>query len=118
YAEGFARLLARKTEPRGLPGVKIFMTGATGYLGSQLLQRLSSNGHEITALVRSEKGARDFPSGVSLVQAKIEDPASYRNALPQQDVFLHIAALVKMWVRDRAQFDRVNVEALESAIQA
>jgi NAD+-dependent farnesol dehydrogenase len=98
--------------------MKIFMTGATGYLGLQLLKRLSSNGHQITALVRSKTGAKDFPSGVSLVEGKIEDPGSYRDALPGQDVFLHIAALVKMWVRDRKQFDRVNVEALESAIQA
>ena len=33
-------------------------------------------------------------------------------------LFLHVAALVKMWAPDSAQFDRVNVEATENAIHA
>jgi NAD+-dependent farnesol dehydrogenase len=97
--------------------MKIFLTGGTGYLGYQLLQRLSANGHEITALVRSQKSASNFPLEVKPVHGRIEDPETYKRALDGQDAFVHIAALVKMWVRDRKQFDRVNVEALENAIR-
>src|SRR5262245_40180721 len=97
--------------------MRIFLTGGTGYLGGRLLQRLAANGHDVTALVRTQKTAADFPPSVSIIQGTIENPESYKSALAGKDVFVHLAALVKMWVRDRKQFDRVNVEALENAIR-
>ena len=52
-----------------------------------------------------------------IVKGEIESPVTYQSALRDQDVFVHIAALVKMWARDSAQFDRVNVDATEKAIR-
>jgi len=98
--------------------MRIFLTGATGFLGQELLKALHSRNHQITALVRSPEKASVFPAGVHTVHGKIEDLANYRKALAGQDVFVHIAALVKMWARDRKQFDRVNVESLENAVRA
>jgi len=97
--------------------MKIFLTGATGFLGGQLLSALHQRQHEITALARSPQKA-SFPTGVKIVQGSIEDTDSFRAALKGQDVFVNVAALVKMWVRDRSQFDRVNVEAVGNAIRA
>src|SRR4030095_392982 len=55
---------------------------------------------------------------VKVVKGEMENPDSFRIHLKGQDVFINIAALVKMWVRDSKQFDRVNVEAVENAIRA
>lgn len=98
--------------------MKIFLTGGTGFLGQELLKELQSRGHDLTALVRDPRRAAAFPEQVKLVQGAIEDLSSYRAALGNQDVFVHVAALVKMWARDRKQFDRVNVEATENALLA
>jgi len=98
--------------------MRIFLTGATGFLGQELLKALHSRNHQVTALVRTLEKASVFPPGVQSVQGKIEDLAGYREALTGQDVFVHVAALVKMWVRDRAEFDRINVESLEKAVRA
>jgi len=98
--------------------MRIFLTGATGFLGQELLKALFSRNHQLTALARSPEKAAAFPSGVQIVKGKVEDPAGYREALAGQDVFVHIAALVKMWVRDRRQFDLINVESLQNAIRA
>lgn len=97
--------------------MKIFITGATGFLGNEVLKALHSRKHTITALVRTPQRAK-FPEDVKIVPGAVEQTDAYRDALKDQDVFLHIAALVKMWVRDRKDFDRVNVDALENAIQA
>ncbi len=97
--------------------MNIFITGATGFLGRQVLQALHARGHRLTALVRSP-GKVTFPEGVLIAPGAVEDLGSYRDSLNGQDVFVHLAALVKMWVRDSSQFDRVNVEALENAIRA
>jgi farnesol dehydrogenase len=98
--------------------MRIFLTGATGFLGHELLQGLHARNHEITALVRSPERAAGFPAGVRRVQGSIEKPESYRRALAGHDVLVHAAALVKMWRRDRRDFDRVNVEGTEKAIRA
>ena len=97
--------------------MKIFLTGGTGFLGNELLKELQSRNHDLTALVRNPAKS-SLPPSVKLVAGSIEDLNSYRSALQNQDAFVHIAALVKMWVRDRKQFDRVNVEATENALQA
>lgn len=96
--------------------MKIFMTGATGFLGNELLKKLHERGHSITTLVRSPEKI-SFPEGVKVIKGEVESPVTYKSALQDHDVFVHIAALVKMWVRDSAQFDRVNVEATENAIR-
>jgi farnesol dehydrogenase len=98
--------------------MRVFLTGATGFLGHELLEGLHARKHEITALVRSPERAAGFPAGVRQVQGSIEDPESYRGALAGHDVLVHAAALVKMWRRDRRDFDRVNVEGTETIIRA
>ena len=98
--------------------MKIFLTGATGFLGQELLKELHSRNHQITTLVRTLEKAASFPSGIQSVRGRIEDLNTYRDTLRGQDVFVHTAALVKMWVRDRKEFDRVNVDALENAVRA
>jgi len=98
--------------------MKVFTTGATGFLGNEALKTLHARQHSLTALVRSPQRAAGFPAEVRLVPGAIEKTDSYRDALKGHDVFLHIAALVKMWSRDRKDFDRINVDALENAIQA
>ena len=97
--------------------MNIFITGATGFLGSQVLNALHQRNHRLTALVRTPSKAQ-FPQDVQIVQGAVEDLDSYRSYLKEQDVFLHLAALVKMWVPDPSQFDKVNVTAVENAIRA
>jgi len=98
--------------------MKIFITGATGFMGQELLKALHKNGHELTALVRSSNRASGFPAEVKLVRGSMESTESFSEALAGHDTFVHVAALVKMWVRDRSDFDRVNVAGTENAIQA
>lgn len=94
------------------------MTGATGFMGGELLRELHLRGHEITALLRSPLKAKGIPANVTLVPGAVENLDAYRNALKGQDAFVHVAALVKMWSRRSSDFDRVNVEATENAIRA
>jgi farnesol dehydrogenase len=104
--------------PGGGHTMRTFLTGATGYLGGELLRELHARGHDLTVLVRSPQGAAGFPAGVRAVTGSVEEPASYEGALAGHDVFVHAAAMVKMWARDRREFDRVNVEGTENAIRA
>jgi nucleoside-diphosphate-sugar epimerase len=72
--------------------MRIFMTGATGYVGSAVFEALIRAGHDITALVRdNEKAARVASRGARPVVGNLADPESYRAAAEAQDGYIHTA---------------------------
>ena len=97
--------------------MKVFLTGATGYLGSMVARRLASSGHEVVALCRSgREGA--VPPGCRAVQGDLLDPPSLKRAITGCEAVMHMGALVRMWMRDRREFDRVNVEGFAAVLRA
>jgi len=60
--------------------MSILVTGATGTIGSFIIQGLANAGAEVKALVR-KTGKRDFPEGVTEVVGDLTDVASMRTAL-------------------------------------
>ncbi len=97
--------------------MRILVTGATGYLGAHVAARLVSADHTVLALVRRGKEGR-LPPGCRPVSGDVLDPVSIERALAGCDALVHMAALVKMWVRDRREFDRVNVEGFAAVLRA
>jgi NAD+-dependent farnesol dehydrogenase len=97
--------------------MKILVTGATGYLGGHVAGRLAAAGHQVLALARRGREG-SVPSGCRPITGDVLDPSSLDRALEGCDALVHMAALVKMWVRDRREFDRVNVEGLVAVLRA
>lgn len=72
--------------------MRIFLTGATGYIGSAVLDALVRAGHQVTALVRdNEKAARVAARGAHPVVGSLSDPESYRAMADAQDGYIHTA---------------------------
>jgi nucleoside-diphosphate-sugar epimerase len=72
--------------------MRIFLTGATGYLGAPVLDALVRAGHEVTALVRnSEKARRVAARGAHPVIGDLAEPESYRGSADGQDGYVHTA---------------------------
>jgi nucleoside-diphosphate-sugar epimerase len=72
--------------------MRIFITGATGYIGGAVAPALRERGHELTALVRPEtdsKALRDL--GVVIVAGDLASLPSLADSLGSYDAFLHIA---------------------------
>ncbi len=97
--------------------MKILLTGGTGYLGKRIAQRLVSANHEVRGLVRASSSGR-LPAGVDRAEGDVTDSIRLLDAAAGCDAILHCAALVKMWVPDRTQFDRVNVDGLRNILEA
>lgn len=97
--------------------MRVLVTGATGYLGRRVAACLASAGHEVRALARPGHEGR-VPQRCRAVPGDVRDVPSLRQALEECDALVHLAALVKMWVPDRREFDRINVEGLAGALRA
>lgn len=100
--------------------MKVFLTGATGFIGRALIDELDASRCElVTCLVRDPArlaGAHSRPTYVRAVRGDLLDPTSYETDLAGIDVVCHLAAAVG---RVRAQdHERVNVEGTSKLLQA
>lgn len=98
--------------------MRVFMTGATGLLGSHIAERLLARGDEVTALVRPTSDRRHLERcGARFVEGDLLEPASYRRALSDCDALVHAAAFVVEPAGWEA-YRRMNVEATRHLFEA
>lgn len=72
--------------------MRIFLTGATGFVGSRIVPELLQAGHQVLGLTRSEDGAaRLAAAGAEAYRGTLEDPDGLRGAAEQADGVIHCA---------------------------
>lgn len=97
--------------------MKALVTGATGFVGGHLVDRLLAAGDDVTALVRTPARAAGLAArGVRLVPGDLHDHAALREAVRGQQVVYHVAALVG--ATDEAEFLRANREGTANLVAA
>lgn len=92
--------------------MNVFMTGATGYIGSRVARRLRESGHDVTALVRPTSD-HSFLSqlGVAMLSGDLTELGRFREAIGAHDVIIH-TALCSIGAAER---DREAVDVLLAA---
>ena len=93
--------------------MRIFLTGATGYVGSAVMDALLRSGHEVTALVRDpEKAEQVSRRSVHPIIGELSRPASYAAAAENADSIVHTA----LESSKRSQkVDRIAIDTLLAA---
>jgi nucleoside-diphosphate-sugar epimerase len=75
---------------------RILVTGATGFIGRRLVDRLATDGHEVTCLVRSlERGKSHTPPGVRLCLGDVSRSDGLAEAAQDAEIVVHLAGLVR-----------------------
>ena len=100
--------------------MKIFLTGATGFIGSALARKLLERGDEVAALVRSPGKASDLAAaGATLVQGDLGDESALREGMAGADAVIHCAAVYKvgMPVKERPAMYEANVTGTERVLR-
>jgi nucleoside-diphosphate-sugar epimerase len=72
--------------------MRVFVTGATGFIGSRIVAELIRSGHQVLGLTRSDSGARALHlAGAEVHHGTLENPDSLRNGAAQAHAVIHTA---------------------------
>ncbi len=99
--------------------MKIFITGATGYIGSVLTKKLAEEGHKIHILVRSTDKAKQLEhKNVSIFKGDLFLKKDLLKAMQGCSQVYHLAALAKVWAKNKNSFFHVNVTGTKNVLDA
>jgi dihydroflavonol-4-reductase len=98
--------------------MKLFLTGATGFVGSHVARRAVALGADVRLLSRSSSNRDHLPAGAELVTGDLCDVASFAKALEGCDALIHIAADYRLWVPDPASMYKANVDGTRDLLRA
>ncbi len=100
--------------------MKVFLTGATGFVGSHVARAYGAQGARLRLLTRSSSntaGVADLPSDTEQFLATFVMPRALRPGLAGCDALVHVAADYRLWVPDPAEMYRSNVDGTRDLLR-
>jgi len=98
--------------------MKIFFTGATGFVGHHVARELASQGAQLRLLVRKSSNLANLEGIPAETHfGDLGDPATIAPALEGCDALMHIAADYRLWIPDPAAMYRANVDGTRELLR-
>jgi nucleoside-diphosphate-sugar epimerase len=99
--------------------MNVLVTGATGFIGRHLVERLLGEGHHVTAMVEQHLDAgRLEAAGVQVVRGDVRDYQSLLRAAMNCRVIFHLAARTEASGPTQKDLEEVNIRGTENVAQA
>ncbi len=99
--------------------MKCFVTGASGFIGANLVHELEAQGHEVRALVRAGSPCAGLNGArCERIEGSLEDSANLAQGLQGCDWCFHVAASYHLWLRDYQPMYAANVQGTRHVLEA
>ena len=99
--------------------MKIFVTGATGFIGTHLVRALLQKGESIRIFCRPSSDVSTFNDrNLEIWRGELLDGEGLKKAMKGCDRVFHLAAYARNWAKDPRTFYEVNVEGLKNILEA
>ena len=96
---------------------QIFITGATGFIGSALTAELLRRGHHVSALTRAGSENK-LPDGCRVVHGDALNGSSYASQISPADTFVHLIGVSHPSPSKGAEFRSVDLQSIRQAVPA
>jgi dihydroflavonol-4-reductase len=97
--------------------MKLFLTGATGFVGSHVATLAAEQGADLRLLARKTSNTANLPTNAEVILGDLREPAAFASALRGCDAVLHVAADYRLWVPDPADMYKANVEGTRELLR-
>lgn len=99
--------------------MKVLVTGATGFIGGNLVRELLRSGYQVRALVRPGSDRRNLDGlDIEVVSGDLGDKFSLSAALEGCEGLFHVAAAYTFWTKNPADIYQTNVTGTENILSA
>lgn len=96
--------------------MNIFLTGASGFVGKEILKRLLEKDYNVFALVRDEKKLNIKHGNLTLVNGDILKVDTYNNALSNCDAIINLVGIIREYPKRGITFYKLHFEATKNLV--
>ena len=97
--------------------MNLFLTGATGFVGSHVAHQAAAQGATLRCLARPTSDLSALPPDTEIILGDLRNPQTFASALEDCDALLHVAADYRLWVPNPADMYKANVDGTRDLLK-